>query len=103
MGRTLAVDASNFIYQFLVAVRSSDGTGYSSMLTNDAGEVTSHLQGVFNRTVRIMEAGIRPVYVFDGKPPESKAAEVCVCHSLALYPCAPPIHPVLPLAYSLTP
>ncbi|CAN7045653.1 unnamed protein product [Brassica rapa subsp. trilocularis] len=32
------------------------------MLTNEAGEVTSHLQGMFNGTVRLLEAGIKPVY-----------------------------------------
>ncbi|KAL0828233.1 hypothetical protein Bca101_051911 [Brassica carinata] len=46
------------------------------MLTNEAGEVTSHLQGMFNRTIRLLEAGIKPVYVFDGKPPELKRQEI---------------------------
>jgi len=43
------------------------------MLTNDAGETTSHLMGFFYRTIRIAENGIKPAYVFDGKPPELKA------------------------------
>ncbi|KAH0850859.1 hypothetical protein HID58_095176, partial [Brassica napus] len=34
----------------------------TEMLTNEAGEVTSHLQGMFNGTVRLLEAGIKPVY-----------------------------------------
>ncbi|CAN6858802.1 unnamed protein product [Brassica oleracea] len=46
------------------------------MLTNEAGEVTSHLQGMFNRTIRLLEAGIKPVYVFDGKPPGLKRQEI---------------------------
>ncbi|GAB2283139.1 Elongation of fatty acids protein 2 [Dionaea muscipula] len=46
------------------------------MLTNEAGEVTSHLQGMFNRTIRLLEAGIKPVYVFDGKPPDLKKEEL---------------------------
>ncbi|XP_048629449.1 flap endonuclease 1-like [Brassica napus] len=33
----------------------------TEMLTNEAGEVTSHLQGMFNGTVRLLEAGIKPV------------------------------------------
>eukprot|EP00218_Dolichomastix_sp_CCMP3274_P001498 CAMPEP_0170158780 /NCGR_PEP_ID=MMETSP0033_2-20121228/69098_1 /TAXON_ID=195969 /ORGANISM="Dolichomastix tenuilepis, Strain CCMP3274" /LENGTH=359 /DNA_ID=CAMNT_0010396235 /DNA_START=39 /DNA_END=1118 /DNA_ORIENTATION=+ len=45
-------------------------------LTNEAGEVTSHLQGMFTRTIRMLEAGIKPVYVFDGKPPEMKSGEL---------------------------
>ena len=38
----------------------------------------SHLMGFFYRTIRIAENGIKPAYVFDGKPPELKAGVVCV-------------------------
>ncbi|KAH9980029.1 PIN domain-like protein [Lactifluus volemus] len=68
-GRKVAIDASMSIYQFLIAVRQRDG----EMLMNDAGETTSHLMGLFYRTIRIVENGIKPAYVFDGKPPELKA------------------------------
>ncbi|RLN14792.1 hypothetical protein BBI17_002016 [Phytophthora kernoviae] len=40
------------------------------------GEVTSHLQGMFSRTIRMMENGLKPVYVFDGKPPTMKSGEL---------------------------
>jgi flap endonuclease-1 len=33
--------------------------------------------GFFYRTIRIVENGIKPAYVFDGKPPELKAGVVC--------------------------
>ena len=61
-GRKLAIDASMAIYQFLVAVRSQDkgGGGPSAQLMNDQGEVTSHLQGMWYRTLRFVEAGIKP-------------------------------------------
>lgn len=72
-GRIIAVDASMFLYQFLVAVRS-EGPGGS--LTNSAGEVTSHLIGMFYRTIRMRENGLKPVYVFDGKPPTMKSDEL---------------------------
>ncbi len=53
------------------------GGGQSaSMLMNEAGEVTSHIQGMFNRTIKMMTSGIRPVYVFDGKPPQMKSGEL---------------------------
>ncbi|EIW81137.1 PIN domain-like protein [Coniophora puteana RWD-64-598 SS2] len=68
-GRKVAIDASMSIYQFLIAVRQKDG----EMLTNDAGETTSHLMGFFYRTIRIVENGIKPAYVFDGKPPDLKS------------------------------
>jgi 5'-3' exonuclease len=71
-GRKVAIDASMSIYQFLIAVRQKDG----EMLTNDAGETTSHLMGLFYRTIRIVENGIKPAYVFDGKPPELKKGVV---------------------------
>ncbi|KQK05142.1 flap endonuclease 1-A [Brachypodium distachyon] len=71
-GRRIAVDASMSIYQFLIVV----GRTGMETLTNEAGEVTSHLQGMFNRTIRLLEAGIKPVYVFDGKPPDMKKQEL---------------------------
>ncbi|KAH9507531.1 Elongation of fatty acids protein 2 [Bulinus truncatus] len=70
-GRKVAIDASMSIYQFLIAVRQ-DG----SQLTNEEGETTSHLMGMFYRTIRMIENGIKPVYVFDGKPPEMKSGEL---------------------------
>jgi flap endonuclease-1 len=60
------------IYQFLIAVRQEDG----GSLTNENGETTSHLMGMFYRTIRLMSNGIKPVYVFDGKPPELKGHEL---------------------------
>lgn len=70
-GRKVAVDASMCIYQFLIAVRQ-DG---SQLMTED-GETTSHLMGMFYRTIRMVENGIKPVYVFDGKPPDMKSGEL---------------------------
>lgn len=65
---TVAIDAYNAIYQFLSIIRQRDGTP----LMDSVGRVTSHLSGLFYRTANIMEAGVRPVYVFDGEPPEMK-------------------------------
>eukprot|EP00956_Cyclotella_meneghiniana_P031535 scaffold83104_cov59-Cyclotella_meneghiniana.AAC.1 len=76
-GRKLAIDASMAIYQFLIAVRSAGASGNPAMmLTNADGETTSHIQGIFNRTIRFLTEGIRPVYVFDGKPPQFKSGEL---------------------------
>ncbi|OMO71487.1 XPG/Rad2 endonuclease [Corchorus olitorius] len=76
-GRKIAIDASMSIYQFLIVV----GRSGTEMLTNEAGEVTSHLQGMFNRTIRLLEAGIKPVYVFDGQPPDLKKQELAKRYS----------------------
>lgn len=75
-GRKIAVDASMAIYQFLIAVRSGGPNQQAVMLTNAEGETTSHIQGMFNRTIRFLSEGIRPVYVFDGKPPQIKSHEL---------------------------
>lgn len=79
-GRKVAIDASMAMYQFLVAVRSSGtGGGYATaQLVNEAGEVTSHIQGMFNRTIKMISCGIKPVYVFDGKPPQMKSGELAL-------------------------
>jgi len=71
-GKVIAIDAYNALYQFLTAIRQPDGTP----LMDSKGRITSHLSGLFYRTINIMEAGIKPVYVFDGKPPELKAKEI---------------------------
>lgn len=46
------------------------------MLTSESGETTSHLMGMFYRTLRIVDNGIKPIYVFDGKPPTLKGGEL---------------------------
>ncbi|HIJ10914.1 TPA: flap endonuclease-1 [Candidatus Woesearchaeota archaeon] len=63
-----AVDSMNILYQFLTTIRGIDG----STLTDSKGRVTSHLIGLFNRTTALMEAGIKLVFVFDGKAPDIK-------------------------------
>ena len=68
-GRNLAVDANNTLYQFLALIRMRDGRPF----TDASGHVTSHLVGLLLRTSRLMaEYDIRPVFVFDGNPPELK-------------------------------
>ncbi|HVL47427.1 MAG TPA: flap endonuclease-1 [Candidatus Thermoplasmatota archaeon] len=69
-GKAIAIDAYNAIYQFLSIIRQPDGTP----LKDREGRVTSHLAGLLYRTANLAEAGIKPVYVFDGKPSELKAA-----------------------------
>ncbi len=70
--RTVAIDAYNALYQFLTTIRGIDG----SPLADDQGRVTSHLAGLLNRSVNLLSLGIRPVFVFDGKPPSLKSAEI---------------------------
>lgn len=59
------------IYSFLIAVRSE-----GQQLMSDSGETTSHLMGMFYRTLRMVDNGIKPLYVFDGAPPKLKSGEL---------------------------
>lgn len=70
-GRKVAIDASMSIYSFLIAVRSN-----GEVLTNEDGQTTSHLMGMFYRTLRMVDNGIKPLYVFDGAPPKLKSGEL---------------------------
>jgi len=72
-GRKIAVDASMAIYQFLIAIRQQSN---SMSMVNDQGKDTSHLVGLFYRTCKMLENGIKPIYVFDGKAPELKSGEL---------------------------
>lgn len=72
-GRTLAVDGNGELYQFLALIRLRDGTP----LQDSSGRITSHVNGLFYRTTRLIaEHGVQLIFVFDGKPPELKAREI---------------------------
>jgi flap endonuclease-1 len=71
-GKVVAIDALNSLYQFLSIIRQPDGTP----LMDSRGRVTSHLSGLLYRTTRLIEYGIKPVYVFDGKPPKLKGKTI---------------------------
>ncbi len=63
-GKVVAIDAYNAMHQFLSIIRQRDGTP----LKDSQGRITSHLSGLLYRTANLVEEGIKPVYVFDGKP-----------------------------------
>jgi flap endonuclease-1 len=63
-GKVIAIDAANIIYQFLSSIRQDDG----NLLMDNEGNITSHLSGILYRTSSFVEKGIKPIYIFDGKP-----------------------------------
>lgn len=85
----IAIDANLHLYQFLIQIRIQGAgrfgegkdmqkkknmktynvsfTFSAKQLMNKDGEVTSHLVGFLNRTTMLIENGITPIYVFDGK------------------------------------
>src|SRR5205823_14488524 len=72
-GRTIAVDGNLELYQFLSIMRTRDGTP----LKDSQGRITSHLNGLVFRTTRLIgEYDIRPLFVFDGPPPDLKREEI---------------------------
>lgn len=71
-GKSIAIDAYNALYQFLAIIRQPNGTP----LKDRSGKITSHLSGLFYRTAKLVELGIKVAYVFDGIPPTLKEAEI---------------------------
>ncbi len=71
-GRSLAIDAFNTLYQFLSIIRGESG----DLLKDSKGNVTSHLSGLFYRSMNLLDIGIKLVYIFDGEPPKLKHAEI---------------------------
>jgi flap endonuclease-1 len=65
-GKVIGIDASMAMHQWAHAVK----------LTGPTGAPTSHLIGMFYRTVAFIEAGVVPVYVFDGPSRVAKAETV---------------------------
>jgi len=72
-GKSFAVDANNYLYQFLSLIRMPDGTP----LHDSHGNITSHLAGLMFRSTRLIhDYDIHLVFVFDGEPPELKQHEI---------------------------
>lgn len=82
-GKVVAIDAYNVLYQFLTTIRQPDGTP----LMDGEGNVTSHLSGLFYRTIDLVDHGARPIYVFDGMPSvlKQKALEARTRRRVAAY------------------
>ncbi|MDP2901353.1 MAG: flap endonuclease-1 [Candidatus Bathyarchaeota archaeon] len=72
-GRSFAVDGFVVLHQFLALVRARDG----QPLMDAQGRTTSHLVGLAFRTTRLIaDYGMKLAFVFDGRPPQLKRAEV---------------------------
>ncbi|MFH0836584.1 MAG: flap endonuclease-1 [Candidatus Aenigmatarchaeota archaeon] len=70
--KRIAIDAFNWMYQFLTTIRGYDG----EPLKDSKGRITSHLSGLFYRNINLLEAGAKLIYVFDGEPPDFKKKEI---------------------------
>jgi len=72
-GTTVAIDASPCLYQCLTAMGDTPVGAVPG-----SAEDTSHIAGLLRRTVRLLELGFKPIFVFDGDAPELKKAHVLV-------------------------
>lgn len=64
----VAIDVSPCLYQCMTAMGDTPpGVQPGSELD------TSHIVGLFRRSVRLLELGIKPIFVFDGEAPEMKS------------------------------
>ena len=77
-GQRIGVDAFLTAYQFLTTIRDRSPEGDGGPLKSSNGKVVSHLMGFLNRTTSLLAAGIKPVFIFDGKAPELKADELAM-------------------------
>ncbi len=66
-GQMIAIDISILLYQIIIAIRNCGVD-----IINNQGDMSSHILGLFNKTINLLKMNIIPIYVFDGKPPEFK-------------------------------
>ena len=57
-GKTIVIDTSIYLYKFL--------------------ETGKLFEGLYTFICQCLENGIRPIFIFDGKPPESKTTELMI-------------------------
>ena len=66
-GKKIAIDISILLYQSVISIRNS---GHD--ITNRSGQVISHIVGLLNKTMILIDNNIIPIFVFDGRPPNIK-------------------------------
>jgi flap endonuclease-1 len=72
-GSVVAIDAHNWLYKYLTTtVKFTDSDAY----TTPSGEEVANLIGIVQGLPKLLEAGLTPVFVFDGTPTDLKADEI---------------------------
>lgn len=75
-GESIACDATQSMYQFLVATQSIKHKSDLYELHDIHGNPTAHLLGLFTRALQFLDNGITPIFVFDGQAPALKINEL---------------------------
>lgn len=75
--KTIALDASKTIYQFMVSTTNYSANQNAILtLTDSEGNPTGFLMGFIYKSLLFLELGLKPIWVFDGIPPEQKRNEL---------------------------
>ena len=78
VGKKVGIDAFLVAFQFLTSIRDRSETGDGGPLKDSKGRPVSHLMGFLDRTTGLLEKGIIPVFIFDGKHPDLKADTIAM-------------------------
>lgn len=65
--KALAVDISIYLYQYSCAIKSS-----VNEIVNQDGKIITHIQGILSKALGMIKKKIKPIFIFDGKPPDFK-------------------------------
>lgn len=66
-GKVIPIDANLVIHEWCAV-------GESRNIRNSRGKLINHVQGILFRSATLIELGITPLFVFDGRPPDAKSA-----------------------------
>ena len=65
------------MYKFLIATQSiAQKKGEIYELKDSNGILTGHLLGMLYKSVKLVQFGIKPIWVFDGQPPALKSTVI---------------------------
>lgn len=65
--KVIAIDVSIFLYKYICAIRKTSTDIYSI-----DGQVITHVHGTLTKVFGLIKNKIKPIFVFDGKPPDMK-------------------------------
>lgn len=75
-GKKIAIDASIFIYRAIL------GMPHVTELTDNGGNITSHINAIVNLYVKCKKYNVTPIFVFDTKAAEQKQTVLAQRHAL---------------------
>jgi len=75
-GTKIAIDASIFIYRAIL------GMPHVTELTDNGGNITSHINAIVNLYVKCKKYNVTPIFVFDTKAAEQKQTVLAQRHAL---------------------